>query len=64
MVQFSQLKGSCVYDSEGACIGKLMDLVFVDGTVYAEITHLIYHDENKYKKKIPWTFVKEFKEEN
>jgi len=64
MVQFSQLKGSCVYDSEGACIGKLMDLVFVDGTVYAEITHLIYQDENKYKKKIPWTFVKEFKEEN
>lgn len=63
MVYFSQLKNNCVYDSKKVCAGKFIDLVFVDGTNYAEITYLIYEDENKYKKKIPWDFVKEFKEE-
>lgn len=62
MVYFSQLKNKEVFDSNNVCIGKLIDLVFVDGTNYAEITHLIYQDESKYKKKIAWDFVKEFKE--
>jgi len=63
MVYFSQLKNSCVFDSKNVCIGKLIDLVFVDGTNYAEITHLIYQDESRYKKKISWDFVEEFKED-
>ena len=60
MVHFTQLRNSKVYDSRENFLGKLTDLVFVDGTKYAEITHLIYEDENKYKKKVPWAFVKEF----
>lgn len=64
MVYFSQLKDSCVFDSDHVYVGKLIDLVFVDGLNYAEITHLIYQsEEDKYKKKIPWDYVKEFKEE-
>ena len=63
MVYFTQLGQSKLFDSKGNEIGRLIDLVFVDGTKYAEITHTIYEDENKYKKKIPWTFVKEFKQE-
>lgn len=63
MVYYSQLKNSSIFDSKNLCIGRLIDMVFVDGKTYAEITHLIYQDENKYKKKIPWDFVMEFKEE-
>lgn len=63
MVYFSQLKNNRVYDTKKVCVGKLVDLIFVDGTNYAEITCLIYQDENNYKKKIPWDYVKEFKEE-
>lgn len=63
MVYFSELKNNCVYDSANTCLGNLIDLVFVDGTNYAEITHIIFQDESKYKKKIPWSFVKEFKNE-
>ncbi|MFH1642380.1 MAG: CBS domain-containing protein [Nanoarchaeota archaeon] len=62
MVYYSQLKNNCVYDSKNVCVGRLSDLVFVDGKNYAEITHLIYRDEDKYKKKIPWDYVQEFKE--
>src|SRR3989344_7021768 len=64
MVHFTQLRNSKVYDLKGNPLGKLTDLVFVDGTKYAEITHLIYEDENKYKKKIPWAFVKEFMQDH
>lgn len=64
MVHFTQLRNSKVYDLKGNLLGKLTDLVFVDGSKYAEITHLIYADENKYRKKVPWAFVKEFKQEH
>jgi len=64
MVHFTELKGNKVYDLKGNCLGRLADLVFLDGTKYAEITHLIYEDENKYRKKIPWAFVKEFMQDN
>ncbi len=63
MVYFSQLKNRRVFDSKKVYVGRLIDLVFVDGKNYAEITHLIYQDESKYKKKIAWDFVEEFKEE-
>jgi len=62
MVTFSQLRGSSVFDKNNKQIGVLSDLVFVDGTKYAEITHLIYEWHDKYKKKIPWSLVGEFKE--
>ena len=62
MVYFSQLKGSPVYDSRGKYLGKLHDLSFVDGGKYAEITHIIYTGRDKYKKKLSWRVVKEFKE--
>src|SRR3989338_6952734 len=64
MVHFTQLKSSKVYDLKANFLGKLTDLVFVDGAKYAEINHLIYEDEHKYKKKVPWAFVKEFKQEH
>ena len=63
MVYFSQLKNTCVFDSKHACIGKLLDLVLLDGKNYANITHIIYQDEEKNKKKIPWGFVRDFKGE-
>jgi len=62
MVYFSQLKGRPVYDSTGKIIGSLVDLAFIDGEKYAEICHLIYSSRNKYRKKIPWRFVKELKD--
>ena len=64
MVHFTELRNSKVYDLKKNPLGKLTDLVFVDGAKYAEITHLIYEDENKYKKKIPWAFVKEFMQDH
>ena len=64
MVHFTELRGNKIYDLKENCLGRLTDLVFVDGTKYAEITHLIYEDENKYRKKIPWAFVKEFMQDN
>ncbi len=63
MVYFSQLKNRCIFDSKNVCIGKLIDLVFVDGKDYAEITHLIYIDEDNNKKKVSWDYIKQFKEE-
>ena len=63
MVYLTQLNRSKLFDSKNFCIGRLIDLVFVDGTKYAEVTQIIYEDENKYRKKIPWAFVKEFKQE-
>jgi sporulation protein YlmC with PRC-barrel domain len=62
MVYFGQLKGKPVYDSDGRSIGTLVDLAFNDGEKYAEICHLIYSSRNKYRKKIPWRFVKEIKD--
>jgi len=62
MVYFSQLKNQCVFDTKNVCIGKLIDLVFTDGKDYAEISYLIYIDEDKNKKKVSWDYVKEFKE--
>ena len=62
MVYFSQLKGRRVYDSEGSQIGMTADLCFTDGEKYAEISHLIYSSRNRYRKKIPWRFVKEIKD--
>jgi len=63
MVYLSQLKNQCVFDTKNVCIGKLIDLVFTDGKDYAEITHLIYLDDEQNKKKVSWKYVKEFKEE-
>jgi magnesium transporter len=62
MVYFSQLKGRSVYDSKGRSIGTTADLAFTDGEKYAEICHLIYSSREKYRKKIPWGFVKEIKD--
>jgi len=62
MVYFSQLTNRCIFDNNNECLGKLIDLVFLDGKNYAQITYLVYRDENNYKKKIAWSFVKEFKE--
>ena len=63
MVYFSEIKEKTIFDANNKDIGTLKDLVFVDGEKYAEITHLIYLDEKKYKKKIPWDVVKELKSE-
>jgi CBS domain-containing protein/sporulation protein YlmC with PRC-barrel domain len=62
MVYLSQIKGRPVYDSEGKNIGSLVDMGFEDGEKYAKICHLIYSSRNKYRKKIPWRFVKELRD--
>ncbi|MFH1404174.1 MAG: CBS domain-containing protein [Candidatus Altiarchaeota archaeon] len=62
MVYFSELSGRPVYDSDRKMVGKLTDMVFVDGKEYAEVTHLIYSGEDKYRRKIPFRHVNEFKE--
>ncbi len=61
MVYFSDLKKRRVYDSNKKLMGSLYDLVFGDGEEYAEITHLIYTGSDKYKRKIPFRHVNEFK---
>ncbi|MFC2162102.1 magnesium transporter [Candidatus Altiarchaeota archaeon] len=61
MVYFGELKGRSIYDSNQKMLGQLSDLVFVDGNEYAEITHLIYTGQDKYRRKIPFRHVKEFK---
>lgn len=63
MVHFNEIKRNPVFDVDNKNIGTLRDLVFIDGEKYAEITHLIYLDEHKYIKKIPWDLVKELKSE-
>ncbi len=63
MVYFSEIKGKPIFDANNKNIGILKDLVFVDGEKYAEITHLVYLDENKNRKKISWDLVKELKSE-
>lgn len=62
MVYFSQLKGRPVFDSAGKKIGILVDMSFNDGEKYAEICHITYTSKNNYRKKIPWEFVKEIKD--
>ncbi len=64
MVYFSQLKGKPVTDSHGKKVGVIKDLVFSDGMAYAQVSHLIYHSKEKYRKKIAWRFVKELKEKS
>lgn len=61
MVYFNDLKNKIVFDENNAEIGILKDLVFVDGEKYAEVTHIVYLDKKKYRKKIPWDLVKELK---
>lgn len=63
MVYFSELRGMPVYDSNKKKLGRLSDIVFVTGDEYAEVTHLIYADENRYCRKIRFSSVDEFKEE-
>jgi len=62
MVYFNQLKDKPIIDSRGKRIGIIKDLVFVDGSDYAQVSHLIYLSKEKYRKKIAWRFIKELKE--
>jgi len=64
MVYFSELKGRPVLDVGGESVGPLIDLLFVDGKDYAEITHLIYAGEDGYCRKIPFGLVKALKEDD
>ncbi len=64
MVYLSEIKGKAIFDENEKKTGTLQDLVFEDGETYAEVTHLIYLDEKKYRKKIPWDLVKELKNES
>ena len=62
MVFFSQLKNKRVIDDKNKEIGVVKDLVFVDGSDYAQVSHLIYLSKEKYRKKIAWRFIKKLKE--
>ena len=62
MVFFSQLKNKPVLDSKNKKIGVVKDMVFVVGSNYAQVSHLVYLSKEKYRKKIAWRFIKELKE--
>ncbi|MBI4439638.1 magnesium transporter [Candidatus Woesearchaeota archaeon] len=61
MVYFSRLRKSPVYDSNGREIGRLKDLIFLDGKENAEITHFTHANEDKIERKIRWSLVEEIK---
>lgn len=62
MVFFSELIHTQVIDSEARLIGRLCDLVFVDGLEYAPISHLVFLAKDKYKKRLSWEYVKVLKQ--
>ncbi|MFH1786862.1 MAG: CBS domain-containing protein [archaeon] len=57
MVYFNQLKGCPILDAKGKKLGTVKDFIFLDGKNYAEVTHIVYTDEEKVAKKIPWRLV-------
>ncbi|MEM4267680.1 MAG: CBS domain-containing protein [Candidatus Woesearchaeota archaeon] len=59
MVFFSEILRKDIVDSNGKHVGKLADLIFIDGEKTAQISHLVYVSDDKYRKKIPWGLVKE-----
>ncbi len=61
MVYFSQLKNSVILDPHNKEVGKLKDLVFVDGKDNAEVTHLIYANAEGVAQKMRVSRVEEFK---
>ncbi|HLC64812.1 MAG TPA: CBS domain-containing protein [Candidatus Nanoarchaeia archaeon] len=61
MVYFSQIRNSAVFDSHGKEVGKLKDLIFVDGKENAAITHLTYSSEDRTERKLSWSLVEEIK---
>ena len=63
MVYFSKLKGGQILDKNKKEVGVLKDLVFVDGTKYADITHIVYCcSDDKSIRKIPFVLVEDLKE--
>jgi magnesium transporter len=59
MVFYSDIKGRQVIDSVGEEVGRLVDLIFVDGEKFAAISHIIYVGDDRYRKKVVWESVKE-----
>ena len=64
MVEFSELRNKTIYDKDGKDIGILKDLVFMDGKEYAEISHIIYLSDDKYRKKVSFRLIRELKTED
>lgn len=62
MVFLSELLGKPVLDSTGKELGILYDLIFQDGSNIAPITHFVYRCQEKYKKRLPWKYVKGLKQ--
>ena len=62
MVFFTDLLKKPVIDKANHEQGKIADLIFSDGEQFAKVTHLIYRDDSKARKKIIWSCVAELKE--
>jgi magnesium transporter len=62
MVYFSELKGKPVFDCEKTRLGSLVDFVLMDAQPHATVTHIVYRDEEGYKKKVIFDSVKQFTE--
>ena len=62
MVFYTELIHKPVIDKEGKIQGTLCDLVFIDGTEYAPITHIVYLSKDKYKKRLSWNYVEGIKQ--
>lgn len=63
MVYFSEIKNRPVLDEKEEEIGRLIDLAFIDGEEYGEVSHIIIKAKDGYRKKISWRYVREFREE-
>jgi len=62
MVFYTELFKQNVIDKEGKILGTLCDLVFVDGTDAARITHIVFIGKDNYKKKLSWQYVEGIKQ--
>jgi len=56
IIHFSALKGKSIVDVENLYVGKLEDVVIIDGEKFAEVTAIVYK-ANGDKVKIPWKLV-------
>ncbi len=62
MVFYTELFKQSVIDKDGKTLGSLCDLVFIDGTDAARITHIVFIGKDNYKKKLSWQYVEGIKQ--
>ncbi|MFA6887876.1 MAG: CBS domain-containing protein [Candidatus Woesearchaeota archaeon] len=63
MVFYTELFNQDVIDSEKKILGKLCDLVFVDGLESAKIIYFVFLAKDNYKKRVSWDYVQGIKQD-